>query len=317
MADFDKSKFDPKAAAEARKQEMDRFVKKEAKGYYQVEENRIAVQEGMSEAQTVKTALHEASHASLHNKEAMNADSDKKSRNQKECEAKSVAYVVCQHYGIDTAEYSFPYVAGWSSDKEVPELKASLDTIRRAASDLIVKIDEKIAELTQGQEKNQFAEIDQWIAEHGDELPFDSPEANHPAGYIKITPPVDMSSLKAESPKKMDFKIQFSGRNRYIKFSEYGFKMNILLYTRGQVVIQLDEMFNGKFEQQIYEFTEDETEQEQFLVRIIDILEWMLPIFCDKAVVDAHTFTDYLRDDIETAIENVKVDWKNYGDREF
>ena len=171
-----------------------------AKGYFQVEEKRIAIQEGMSEAQTVKTALHEASHASLHNKEAMNADSDKKSRNQKECEAESVAYVVCQHYGIDTSEYSFPYVAGWSSDKEVPELKASLDTIRRAASDLIVKIDEKIAELTQGQEKNQFAEIDQWIAEHGDELPFDSPEANQPAGYIEITPTVDMSSLKADTP---------------------------------------------------------------------------------------------------------------------
>ena len=170
-----------------------------AKGYFQVEENRIAIQEGMSEAQTVKTALHEASHASLHNKEAMNADSDKKSRNQKECEAESVAYVVCQHYGIDTSEYSFPYVAGWSSDKEVPELKASLDTIRRAASDLIVKIDEKIAELTQGQEKNQFAEIDQWIAEHADELPFDSPEANQPAGYIEITPPVDMSSLKTDT----------------------------------------------------------------------------------------------------------------------
>ena len=103
-----------------------------------MEENRIAIQEGMSEAQTVKTALHEASHATLHNKEAQSSDSDKKSRNQKECEAESVAYVVCQHYGIDTAEYSFPYVAGWSSDKEVPELKASLDTIRRAAADLIV-----------------------------------------------------------------------------------------------------------------------------------------------------------------------------------
>ena len=171
-----------------------------AKGYFQVEENRIAIQEGMSEAQTVKTALHEASHATLHNKEAQNSESDKKTRSQKECEAESVAYVVCQHYGIDTSEYSFPYVAGWSSDKEVPELKASLDTIRKAASDLIVKIDEKIAELTQGQEKNQFAEVDQWIAAHGDELPFDSPEANQPAGYIEITPPVDMSSLKTDTP---------------------------------------------------------------------------------------------------------------------
>ena len=177
-----------------------------AKGYFHVEENRIAIQEGMSEAQTVKTALHEASHATLHNKEAQNADSDKKTRNQKECEAESVAYVVCQHYGVDTAEYSFPYVAGWSSDKEVPELKASVDTIRRAASDLISKIDERIAELTQSKDKNQFAEIDQWIAEHGDELPFDNPVAGQTVGYIEITPPVDMSSLKADKPleRKME-----------------------------------------------------------------------------------------------------------------
>lgn len=171
-----------------------------AKGYFHVEENRIAIQEGMSEAQTVKTALHEASHATLHNKEAQSSDSDKKSRNQKECEAESVAYVVCQHYGIDTAEYSFPYVAGWSSDKEVPELKASLDTIRRAAADLIVKIDEKVAELTQGKEQNQFAEIDKWIAAHEDEFPFDNPGVNQPTGFIEITPPVDIDSLKADQP---------------------------------------------------------------------------------------------------------------------
>ena len=174
-----------------------------AKGYFHVEENRIAIQEGMSEAQTVKTALHEASHATLHNKEAQNADSDKKTRNQKECEAESVAYVVCQHYGVDTAEYSFPYVAGWSSDKEVPELKASLDTIRRAASDLISKIDERIAELTQSKDKNQFAEIDQWLEAHGDELPFDNPVAAQAVGYIEITPPVDISSLKADKPLEL------------------------------------------------------------------------------------------------------------------
>ena len=171
-----------------------------AKGYFQVEENRIAIQEGMSEAQTVKTALHEASHASLHNKEAMNADDSLPAEACRLFRSSGIRNVVCQHYGIDTSEYSFPYVAGWSSDKEVPELKASLDTIRRAASDLIVKIDEKIAELTQGQEKNQFAEIDQWIAAHGDELPFDSPEANQPAGYIEITPSVDMSEFKADKP---------------------------------------------------------------------------------------------------------------------
>lgn len=166
-----------------------------AKGYFHVEQNRIAIQEGMSEAQTVKTALHEASHAALHSKEALENNSDKKSRNQKECEAESVAYVVSQHYGIETSEYSFPYVAGWSTDKEVPELKASLDTIRRAASDLIVKIDEKIAELTQGKEKNEFAEIDQWLAAHADELPFDNPGAGKPIGYIEISPPVDLSAI--------------------------------------------------------------------------------------------------------------------------
>lgn len=175
-----------------------------AKGYFHVEENRIAIQEGMSEAQTVKTALHEASHATLHSKEAMSADSNKKSRSQKECEAESVAYVVCQHYGVDTEEYSFPYVAGWSSDKEVPELKASLDMIRRAAADLIVKIDEKIAELTSTKDIDKFMEV------HGDELPFDSPEANQPVGFIEITPPVDVSTmdtsvalkLTTEDPKK-------------------------------------------------------------------------------------------------------------------
>lgn len=175
-----------------------------AKGYYHIEENRIAIQEGMSEAQTVKTLLHEASHATLHSREAMNADSVKKSKNQKECEAESVAYVVCQHYGIDTSEYSFGYVAGWSADKEVPELKASLDTVRRAASELIVKIDDKVAELTHVKDKaleSEFIEMDNWLKEHADELPFDNPESNRPVGFVEITPPVDMS--KFESTKEL------------------------------------------------------------------------------------------------------------------
>ena len=163
-----------------------------AKGYFNLEENRIAIQEGMSEAQTVKTLLHEASHQALHSREAMDKSGDKKSRNQKECEAESVAYVVCQHYGIDTSDYSFAYVATWSADKEVPELKASLDTIRRAAADLIVKIDEKV------QSRSVTQDIDKFIAEHGDELPFDLPETGHADGFIKIEPPVDFSELKAD-----------------------------------------------------------------------------------------------------------------------
>lgn len=183
-----------------------------AKGYFHLEENRIVVQEGMSEAQTVKTLLHEASHQALHSREAMEHSGDKKSRGQKEVEAESVAYVVCQHFGIDTSDYSFPYVATWSEGKEVPELKASLDTIRRTAADLIVKIEDKVL----GKEKEQFEEIEKFAREHADELPFGDPGASQSAGFIKIEPPVDFSEYKAdrkltitaeepkESPKKQE-----------------------------------------------------------------------------------------------------------------
>lgn len=168
-----------------------------AKSFYHLEENRIVVQEGMSEAQTVKTLLHEASHQALHSKEAMDSAGEKKSKNQKETEAESVAYVVCQHYGIDTSDYSFPYVATWSADKEVPELKASLDTIRRTASELIVKIDEKVQTFTTVKEMDQFMEA------HGDELPFDNPEVDRPVGYIKIEPPVDFGKDEPERSIKL------------------------------------------------------------------------------------------------------------------
>ena len=161
-----------------------------AKGYFHLEDNRIAVQEGMSEAQTVKTIIHEAAHQALHSKDALEASGEKKSKNQKETEAESVAYVVCQHYGIDTSDYSFGYVASWSEGKEVPELKASLDTIRRTASEMIQKIDDKVQALTTVKEIDEFMEV------HGDELPFADPEADQPVGYIKITPPVDFNEFK-------------------------------------------------------------------------------------------------------------------------
>ena len=112
-------------------------------------------------------------------------------------EAESVAYVVCQHYGIDTSDYSFAYVATWSADKEVPELKASLDTIRKTASDMIVKIDEKL------QARDTVKEVEEFIAAHGDELPFDNPEADQPVGFIKIEPPVDFSTYGMDRPIKL------------------------------------------------------------------------------------------------------------------
>ena len=114
-----------------------------AKGYYHQIEKRIAIQDGMSEVQTVKTAIHEMAHQKLH--AVISPDvMDQQSRQSKEVEAESVAYVVCQHYGMNTADYSFGYVAGWSDGKEIPELKASLQIIRNAAAEMITAIDEKL-----------------------------------------------------------------------------------------------------------------------------------------------------------------------------
>ena len=120
----------------------------ESKGYFHTEEKRIAVQENMSESQTLKTMVHEVAHSMLHNKE-LNKDMDApvKDRNTKEVEAESIAYTVCQHFGIDTSDYSFGYIAGWSNGKEMTELKASLDTIRRTASELITGIEEQLQAL--------------------------------------------------------------------------------------------------------------------------------------------------------------------------
>lgn len=109
-------------------------------GFYSPSDKSITVKEGMSQAQTVKTAIHEIAHAMLHDPD--NAD-EKKDRRTKEVEAESVAYTVCQHFGIDSSDYSFAYVASWSSSKELSELKSSLETIRDTASELITKISEK------------------------------------------------------------------------------------------------------------------------------------------------------------------------------
>ena len=121
-----------------------------AKGYFHTVENRIAIQEGMSQVQTIKTAIHEMTHQKLHSIDPT-AKTDlaepKLTRNHKEVEAESVAFTVCQHYGIDTGDYSFAYVAGWSHGKETPELKASLDKIRKTASEMITEIDEHLTAL--------------------------------------------------------------------------------------------------------------------------------------------------------------------------
>lgn len=129
-------------------------------GYYHLADKRIALNEGMSELQTLKTAIHEIAHAKLHDID-LNAPKDEQprvDRNTREVEAESVAYTVCQHYGLDTSDYSFGYVAGWSSGRELAELKSSLETIRSAAAEIINSIDGHIAEIQKAQDKEQTAE---------------------------------------------------------------------------------------------------------------------------------------------------------------
>ena len=156
-----------------------------AKGYYNLENKSIVIQDGMSEVQTIKTLLHEMAHQKLHDKDTVPEAKDI-TRNGKEVEAESVAYVVCQHYGINTSDYSFSYVAGWSEGKETPELKASLDKIRQTASEFIYQIDQRMevlmAEKEQVQEtaktENPFVQgLADKITERAKEL-----------GFIPVTP---------------------------------------------------------------------------------------------------------------------------------
>ena len=129
-----------------------------AKGYFQIEEKRIAINEGMSELQNLKTLIHEIAHARIHDIDK-NAPKDTPRADQRtrEVQAESIAYTVCQHYGLDTSDYSFAYVASWSGGKELDTLKSSLDVIRKEADAIITEVDKNFAELTKNQE--QTAEI--------------------------------------------------------------------------------------------------------------------------------------------------------------
>ena len=153
-------------------------------GYYHLEDKRIAINEGMSELQTLKTTIHEIAHAKLHDID-LNAPKDEQQprvdRRTREVEAESVAYTVCQHYGLDTSDYSFGYVAGWSSGRELSELKSSLETIRSAAAEIINSIDENLVELQKAQDKEQTAGQEQPTREGQEAAPEKpDPEAAAP-----------------------------------------------------------------------------------------------------------------------------------------
>ena len=132
-----------------------------AHGYYHLEEKRIAIDEGMSQLQNLKTAIHEIAHAKLHDID-LNAPEqpDRPDRRTREVQAESIAYTVCQHYGLDTSDYSFGYVAGWSSGRELAELKISLETIRATAAEIINTIDGHFAELQKEREAAKAQEAE-------------------------------------------------------------------------------------------------------------------------------------------------------------
>ena len=132
-----------------------------AHGYYHLEEKRIAIDEGMSQLQNLKTAIHEIAHAKLHDID-LNAPEqpDRPDRRTREVQAESIAYTVCQHYGLDTSDYSFGYVAGWSSGRELAELKISLETIRATAAEIINTIDGHFAKLQKEREATKAQEAE-------------------------------------------------------------------------------------------------------------------------------------------------------------
>lgn len=166
-----------------------------AKGFYHLEDKKIVVQDGMSEVQTIKTLLHEMAHQKLHDKDNVPEAKDI-SRNGKEVEAESVAYVVCQHYGINTSDYSFSYVAGWSEGKETPELKASLDKIRQTASEFIYQIDQKMEVLMA--DKEQVQESAKAPSPFVQELMDKITEGAKDLGFIPVVPETQEKTANPE-----------------------------------------------------------------------------------------------------------------------
>lgn len=203
-----------------------------AKGYYSNAEKLVAIQTGMSQAQTMKTAVHETAHAILHNRDVMEENGITKDRMTKEVESESVAYVVCNHFGLDTSDYSFNYVAGWSSDKEMPELRSSMDTIRLTSSQLIADITEKLLEL----QKTRKLENDIKTEELTEESSFLSHtensyaiyqyhQADNEMGYQYMS--LDFIEKMGMSVKGSDYRMMYQGvleaqdtlEDLYIKFN--------------------------------------------------------------------------------------------------
>ena len=127
-----------------------------ANGYYHNADKEIVIKKGLSESQTLKTAIHETAHAKLHDREIMESLGVEKDRLTKEVEAESVAYCVCSSFGLDTSDYSFPYIAGWSSSREMKEMKASMDVIRKTAGEMIDQLTEELEIILEEKQKTEL-----------------------------------------------------------------------------------------------------------------------------------------------------------------
>ena len=127
-------------------------------GYFDLEHQGIAIRKGMSEVQTVSAVIHEMAHALLHNR---TKDTEEKtpelSRSTEEVQAESISYAVCAYYGIATGDNSFGYIASWSKDKTLPELRESLEVISKTADGLINDIDRHYAEILKEREAELIA----------------------------------------------------------------------------------------------------------------------------------------------------------------
>ena len=203
-----------------------------AKGYYSNAEKLVAIQTGMSQAQTMKTAVHETAHAILHDRDVMEENGITKDRMTKEVESESVAYVVCNHFGLDTSDYSFNYVAGWSSDKEMPELRSSMDTIRLTSSQLIADITEKLLELQKTRELENDIKTEE-LAEESSFLShtensyaiYQYHQADNEMGYQYMS--LDFIEKMGMSVKGADYQMMYQGvleaqdtlEDLYIKFN--------------------------------------------------------------------------------------------------
>ena len=206
-----------------------------AHGYYHLEDKRIAINEGMSELQTLKTAIHEIAHAKLHDID-LNAPTEEQQprvdRRTREVEAESVAYTVCQHYGLDTSDYSFGYVAGWSSGRELSELKSSLETIRSAAAEIINSIDGHIAELQKAQDKEQTA---------GQE----KPDKEENAAPQQPEPEATAQDKAAFTPETI-YKVR---RNPYSDSRENSYILQEYVFTQGSPTAKMgDALYIGTME---------------------------------------------------------------------